>query len=96
MKRLLLSMILILSFIFSTGCTKYIKYPVFIEASCPKLEILKPVDRIDINVSSDGAIRDESMHNLIIGAKMLRKTEVFYIDQLTDYNSKFVEPDVDK
>lgn len=96
MKRLLSIMTLMSVFIFSTGCTKYIEVPVFVEASCPKLETLKPVGKIDVIVSSDGAIRGDSMYNLIKGAKMLRKSEGFYIKQITTYNSEFVKSDVDK
>ncbi len=88
-------MILMSVFIFNTGCTRYIEVPKFIEATCPKIEILKPVDKIDVTISADGAIRDKSMYNLIRGAKMLRKSESFYIKQITNYNSKFTKEPVD-
>ena len=91
MKKMISIILLVSVFIFNTGCTRIVEVPVYVEATCPKLEVLETVPRIDVNVSKDGALRDVSMHNLIRGAKMLRRSETFYKDQLTKYNDEFVD-----
>lgn len=85
-------MILALSFIFSTGCTKYIEVPVYIEGKCPRIEVLKSVDLIAITVDSNGSIVSQgNVDNLLKGASQLRKSEVYYEEQLTKYNKEFVD-----
>lgn len=93
MKKVILSIILLIGFIFNTGCSKYIEVPIYIESTCPKIEVLKIIPRIDVTVSEDGAIRDTSMYNLINGAKQLRKTEAYYYEQVTKYNKEFTTVD---
>ncbi len=89
MKKLLKIMLLVSVLVFSAGCTKIVKVPVYIEANCPKIAVLKPVDRIDLIVGNNGTIHEPYTTNIIKGAKMLRKSESYYIEQLNKYNKKF-------
>ena len=89
-------MILILSFIFSSGCTRYIEVPYYVEASCPKIEVLKIVDPIEITTDNNGSISYLSIPALLNGAKKLRKSETYYYKQIVNYNEKFLKSPVDK
>jgi len=90
MIRMLTSMILILSFIFSlTGCTTVVKKYVYVESKCPHLETLKKVDDISVTVDANGSITPESVDNLVRGARQLRKSEKYYFQQITEYNKRF-------
>ena len=81
-----------LSFIFNSGCTKIVEVPVFITSTCPKIEVLKPVAQIEVVTDGNGTITNTSVHNLINGAQQLRKSENYYIEQVSTYNSKFTKP----
>jgi len=88
--KIMVNMILILSFIFNlSGCTTVVKKYVYVESKCPHIEVLKRVDDIPVEVDANGSITKESVDNLIIGAKQLRKSESYYIRQLTEYNKRF-------
>ena len=74
---------------------------------CPNIEILKPVDPIDVNVTlkgsdvgavmcisldnADGRICGKSSHTLLQWMKQIRKSENYYIEQITIYNKTFVD-----
>lgn len=79
-----------ISFIFS-GCTKIIEVPYIVQASCPKIETLKVVERIQITADANGSIVTEAnTKSLVKGAEQLRKSEQYYFNQINKYNDKFV------
>ena len=86
----LLRILLILSIAFSTlGCTTT-RY-VYIEPTCPKIEVLETVPKIQGRVGPDGCLRGDQLKELFKGAKMLRKSENYYREQITKYNQEFVD-----
>ena len=90
-----MSIILILSFTFS-GCGDK-QPPVITPNICPKIEILTKVEPISVMVDSNGSVVSESnTGNLINGASQLRKSETYYIKEITRYNEKFTKKVVDK
>ena len=70
-----------------TGCSTRTEY-VFVEAKCPKIEVLQRVD--DINGSFVGeCLCGDQLYDLMIGTSQLRKSETYYIDEITKYNEEF-------
>ena len=89
--KTIISMLLIASFIFS-GCSTVVTEYVYVEGTCPRIEVLEPVGKIKVIVGPNGEITKESAGNLVNGARQLRKSEAYYIEQVTNYNEKFVKP----
>jgi len=86
----MLKMLLALSITFSlllTGCTT--KEYVFLDNKCPKIEVLAPVGNISGRVDDDGSIRGQQLMDLLNGASQLRKSENYYIEEVTKYNEIF-------
>jgi len=86
--KILLSMILVLSFTFS-GCTKVVKEYVYVKKECPRIEPLTIVPSIELTVDAEGKITDQSIDGLIKGAKALRRSEKYYYEQVSKYNEEF-------
>jgi len=91
LKKLLLSFTLFSVLVFS-GCTKIVKEYVYIEATCPQIKVLKPVPRIDGRIGPDYSVEGEQLTKLLQGASQLRKTETYYIQEITKYNKEFTKP----
>ena len=90
MLKTLLRTILILSFTFSlAACTRTVTVPVYVEAQCPKIEVLKKVDKLEVEMDHEGRITAKSTYDLIRGAGQLRRSESYYIEQITKYNKEF-------
>ena len=86
--------------VFSTGCHHEPKV-------CPKIETLKPIAPIDVNVTikqgsdgdimcmqldlDDGQICGTSAHNLFKWMKQMRKTTNYYEQEIPRYNKTFVD-----
>lgn len=85
--KILLSAFLIFSFFAGCTTTKY----VYIPATCPKIQVLKPVDRIKGEVV-DGCLCNDGLLDVLNGAAMLRKSEAYYIEQVGKYNKEFATP----
>ena len=71
-----------------TGCVQ--KEYIYLEAQCPRLEVLPKVTPIDVNVSG-GCVCDANLSSLLNGASKLRDSENYYMEQLTKYNKEFVD-----
>ena len=96
MRKILASTILILSFLFSGCVTKVVKEPYYIECNCPKIKVIKTVAPIEVNIDDNKSITQDSCKRLVTGSKQLRKSETYYIKELTSYNKKFTKKEVDK
>ena len=94
MKKITISILLTLSFIFS-GCSSWceVEVPVYMEATCPKIEVLKIVAPVEITVDSNGSISKKSIPGMLKGLKQLRKSETYYYEQVTKYNKEFTTVD---
>ena len=96
MKRLITSILLIVAFTFNSCSWCEVEVPHYIEATCPRIETLEIVPRIEVTVGPDGNISERSIPSLIKGARRLRRSESYYYDQVTRYNIEFVDVGIDK
>ena len=82
------------SMLLLSGCSWCeVQVPVYIESTCPVIEVLKPIAPIEVIVDSEGNITKQSTHNLVNGAKALRGSESYYIEQINKYNKEFTAID---
>lgn len=61
---------------------------VYVEKPCPAITVLNPVAKIEGNVTN-GCVCGNQLKELFNGAKQLRKSEKYYIEQIEKYNSNF-------
>ncbi len=87
-KALILAMVIVTS----TGCTpKTVYVPTFIEASCPRIELVDPVPQIAVSIAPDGSVKPEYTNGLLEGATHLRRNEEYYRKTIKRYNKEFVD-----
>ena len=85
---------IVFSILLITGCTTIVDRYVYVDVPCPKIKVLQVVPVIDGNVTN-GCVCDNQLTDLLRGTSDLRKSESYYIDELTTYNKEFTEP-IDK
>ena len=71
-----------------TGCTHTVKEVVFVEASCPQIQVLAVVPPIDGNITK-GCVCDKQLEELLKGTSQLRRSETYYNGQINLYNKEF-------
>lgn len=89
--KIILPLLLLLAL---SGCvTKYVPYPVYIECDYPRIELVSKVPLIEVTPADECVVTDDSVMNLINGSRRLRRSEEYYIKEITRYNIKFVDND---
>jgi len=84
--KILIALLLVV--LLGTGCTRTVEKLVYVKASCPKIQVLKPVGKIDGNITN-GCVCDTQLKELLMGTSQLRKSENYYIEQVGKYNNNF-------
>jgi len=77
-----------LALLLLTGCTHTVKEVVFVEASCPHIEVISAVPAIDGNIT-EGCVCGDQLTELLQGTVDLRRSEGYYIKQVSKYNKEF-------
>lgn len=94
--KLIISMLLILSFTFSACSWCEVEVPVYLEATCPAIKTISIVPPIEVIVGPEGNISNKSIPSLLKGSKQLRKSESYYYEQITKYNKEFTVDKLDE
>ncbi len=58
---------------------------------CPKLETVRVVKPIKFEVREGNCVCGDDLYNIFGGALELRKSESFYLDEVTSYNEEFTK-----
>lgn len=72
----------VLAITFFAGCSQQVQ--------CPKIETLKQVDQLEIN-KKNTCVCGNDLKLLLNHDRQLRKSEVYYKNEITKYNEEFTK-----